>query len=79
MAWLGAVYWAYRVVKVEIFMLSMGCFSFSIVVINVLIKIIPWRHFEIGAIFFVGAVFIGLGKVSASWLKSLQKEGRHAE
>jgi uncharacterized membrane protein len=79
MAWLGAIYWVYRVKKIDLFMLSMGCLSFSTVIVSFLINIISWRHFEVGAIFFIGVVIIGLGAGSASWLKSVQKEEHHAE
>ena len=79
MAWIGAIYWVYRVVKIDLFMLSMGCLSFSTVMVSFLIKSISWRHFEVGAIFFIGIVIIGLGAGSASWLKSVQKEEHHAE
>ena len=79
MAWIGAIYWAYRKVKIDLFMLSMACLSFSTVVVSFLINIISWRHFEVSAIFFIGLVIIGLGAGSASWLKSVQKEEHHAE
>jgi len=79
MAWIGAIYWAYRKVKIDLFMLSMACLSFSTVVVSFLINIISWRHFEVSAIFFIGLVIIGLGAGSASWLKSVQKEEHYAE
>ena len=79
MAWIGAIYWVYRIVKIDLFMLSMGCLSFSTVMVSFLINIISWRHFDVSAIFFMGMVIIGLGAWSASWLKSIQKEEHHAE
>jgi len=68
------LYYIYRVKKIDLFMLSMGAFSFSIVVVNVLIFSISWRHFELLHIFFIGLVVLALGAGFASWLKSLQKE-----
>lgn len=79
MAWLGTIYWVYRVKKIDLFMLSMGCLSFSTVMVSFLINTISWRHFDLGAIFFIGIVIIGLGAGSASWLKSIQKEEHYAE
>ena len=72
--WLGMIYWLYRVKKIELFMLSMGCFSFSIVVVSILINSLSFRHFSLGTIFLVGVVIIGLGAGFASWLKSVQKK-----
>ena len=77
LGWLAMFYWAYRVKRIELFMLSLGALSFSIVVVNFLINIISWRHFELIAILFIGMVIIGLGAGFASWLKSLQKEDQN--
>jgi len=75
---LGAVYLVYRVRNVDLFMLAMAALSFSIVLVNYLINIISWRHFELGYILFIGLVIIGLGAGFASWLKSIQKESEDA-
>jgi len=77
LGWLAMFYWAYRVKRIELFMLSLGALSFSIVVVNFLIHLISWRHFELIAILFIGMVIIGLGAGFASWLKSLQKEDQN--
>jgi len=74
MGWLGVVYLFYRVERVELFMLSLGCLSFSTVIVSFLIHIISWRYFGMGAFLFVGLTIVGLGTTSRSWLKKVQQE-----
>ena len=77
-AWLVVIYWVYRVVSVDLFMLAMGMFSFSIVAVSSLIDVISWQH-ELLSILSIGVVIIGLGAGFASWLKNIQKEAEDAE
>ncbi len=79
MAWLGTIYWVYRVFKQDLFILAVASLSFSIVLVNFLIHIISWRDFWLGGIFFIGMVIVGLGRGSASWLKGIQKEEQDAK
>jgi len=77
--WLGVIYLLYRVNSIELFMVSLGCLSFSTVILSFLIHIISWRNFEIGAFLVIGITIVGLGTLSISWLKTLQREKYHAE
>jgi len=77
--WLVAVYLHYRVRKVDLFMLALFCFSFSIIVVSILISYITSYNFDLFSILFIGMVIIGLGAGSASWLKSVQKEASDAK
>jgi uncharacterized membrane protein len=77
-AWLASVYWAYRVKKVDLFMLSLMALSFSTVVVSYLIYALLQMHFNLGSILLIGLVIIGLGAGFASWLKSVQKEAEDA-
>jgi len=72
--WLGVIYLLYRQNRIELFMVSMGCLSFSTVVVSFLIHIISWRYLGVGTFLFVGISIVGLGIMSRSWLKMLQKE-----
>ena len=77
-AWLGAVYYVYRLQKVDLFMLAMGCFSFSTVIVSLLLEQINFRNFDEGLMLLISLVIIGLGTASAMWLKSVQKEAYNA-
>jgi len=72
--WLGVIYLLYRQNRIELFMVSMGCLSFSTVVVSFLIHIISWRYLGVGTFLFVGISIVGLGIMSHSWLKMIQKE-----
>jgi len=73
-AWLATVYWAYRVRKVDLFMLSIMALSFSTVLVSFLINALFQHSFNLGSLLIIGLVIIGLGAGFASWLKSVQQE-----
>jgi len=77
-AWLATVYWAYRVRKVDLFMLSLMALSFSTALVSFLINVLFEQHFNLGSLLIMGLVIIGLGAGFASWLKSVQKEAEDA-
>jgi len=78
LAWLALIFWRYREVKVDLFMLAMGMLSFSVVSITFLIGVINW-HYLLGATLLIGTAIIGLGAGFAYWLKMIQKEVEDGE
>ncbi len=71
--WLAALYFAYRKVKPDLFMLAGGCLSGIIVVVVFLGKHLLDGG-EAGAFLFLSLVVIGLGTGAAVWLRNVNRE-----
>lgn len=71
--WLTALYFAYRKIKPDLFMLAGGCLSGIVVVV-----IFLGKHMldggEAGAFFILTMVVIGLGTGAAVWLRNVHRE-----
>lgn len=73
-AWIGAVYYWYRHVRPDLFMLAGGVLGLIVVVVAFLTR----HMFEAGSgsFLFIGLVVIGLSGGGAMWLKSVAREQR---
>ncbi len=73
MIWLAAIYYYYRRVRPELFMLAVGCLSGLVVVVAFLAKHMlqdwAWAGF-----LFLAMVVIGLGLGAAIWLRNVHRE-----
>ncbi len=71
--WLVALYFVYRKVKPDLFMLAGGCLSGIVVLVTYLAK-----HMldggDAGAFFILALVVIGLGTGAAVWLRNVHRE-----
>jgi uncharacterized membrane protein len=74
LAWLGVVYYWYRHVRPDLFMLAGGLLGLIVVVVAFLTR----HMFEAGSasFLFIGLVVIGLSGGGAMWLKSVAREQR---
>ena len=75
---MGAVYYAYRVLKIDLVMMSFFSLFFSAVVVNSVMHMINSSNFNLTTMLFLGLLIIGLGALSAKWLKMLQKKAKDA-
>lgn len=73
MIWLAALYFAYRKIKPDLFMLAGGCLS-GIVVVVVFLSNQMLDDFEAGAFLLLALVVIGLGTGAAVWLRNVNRE-----
>ena len=76
LAWLGwglLVYYIYRKLKPDLFMLAGGCMSGIVVIISFLSKHIL-KHADAGGFLLVAFLILGLGTGAAVWLRGLNKE-----
>jgi len=76
MIWLSALYTFYRKQRPDLFMLAGGCLSFSVITVSFISKHIL-KNTDAGAFLLIGFIIIGLGAVSAVWLKNLHREFNH--
>ncbi len=71
--WLAAMYYVYRKVKIDLFMLAGCCLSSITVTVSFLGKQML-QHGEAGAFLFLAFVVIGMGSGAALWLKKIHQE-----
>jgi len=73
MAWLAALYFVYRRIRPDLFMLAGGCLSGIVGIVTFLAK----EMLEIdtaSTFFFLALMVIGLGSGAAFWLKNIHRE-----
>lgn len=71
--WLVAMYYVYRKVKPDLFMLAGCCLSIITVTVSFLGKHLL-RHGDAGAFLFLALIVIGMGGGAALWLKRVHQE-----
>ena len=71
--WLVAMYYIYRKVKIDLFMLAGCCLSTITVTVSFLGKHML-RHGDSGAFLFLAFIVIGMGGGAALWLKNVHQE-----
>lgn len=71
--WLGAMYWKYRKVKVELFMLAGLCLSTTVIIVMGLGKVMLSDANPMSFLF-LALLIIGLGTSSAFWLRNIHRE-----
>lgn len=71
--WLVAMYYVYRKVKPDLFMLAGCCLSTITVTVSFLAKHM-FRHGDAEAFLFLALLVIGMGGGAALWLKNVHKE-----
>ncbi len=72
--WSAALYYVYRKIKYDLFMLAGLCLSVIVVTTSFFAKILLERHESISGFFFLTLIVIALAAAAAKWLKSIQKE-----
>lgn len=73
MIWLGCVYWVYRKIKPDLYMLAGGCLSGIIVVVSFMSRHMLNRG-DAATFLFISLIVVGLGTGSAVWLKKVHRE-----
>lgn len=73
MIWLASVYWVYRKLKPDLFMLAGGCLSGIIVLVAFLSKH-TLNSGGTGALLLIFLVVISLGAGAAVWLRKVHQE-----
>ncbi|MBI1422115.1 MAG: DUF2157 domain-containing protein [Gammaproteobacteria bacterium] len=73
LAWMGGLYFFYRMKKPDLFMLAGGCLSGIVVIVSVLIRYMLDR-LEAGGFLLLALVIIGLGTGAAIWLRNVHRE-----
>jgi uncharacterized membrane protein len=76
LAWLAAVYFVYRNVQPDLFMLAEGCLS-GITVIVVFFGKQLLRNADAGGFLFLALLVVGLGAGAAFWLNHIHRENGH--
>jgi uncharacterized membrane protein len=71
--WLVAMYYVYRKVKLDLFMLAGCCLSIITITVSFLGKHML-RHGDAGAFLFLAFIVIGMGGGAALWLKNVHRE-----
>lgn len=73
LAWMGTLYFVYRKMRPDLFMLAGGCLTGIVVVVSFFSKhmLDKW---EAGALFFLSLLVVGLGSGAAVWLKKIHSE-----
>lgn len=72
--WAGALYFIYRRIKHDLFMLAGLCLSAIVVVTSFFANNLLDRHDSIGGFFFLTLIVIAMAASAAKWLKNIQKE-----
>jgi len=72
----AVIYWLYRRINVDLFMLAGACLSGIIMTVSLLAKGIL-QNGDAGSFLVLALAVIGLGVGSALWLKKVQEEGRY--
>jgi len=72
--WAGALYFIYRRIKHDLFMLAGLCLSAIVVVTSFFANNLLDRHDSIGGFFFLTLIVIAMAAGAAKWLKNIQKE-----
>ena len=70
--WLAALYFIYRKIKPDLFMLAGGCLSGIVVLVSFLLRHILEDYFA-GSFLFLALVVIGLGTGAAIWLRNIHR------
>jgi uncharacterized membrane protein len=73
LAWLAVLYWVYRRIKPDLFVLAGACLSTTVVVTGFLAKQIL-RDFEAVGFLLLSVCVIGMGAAAAVWLKRVNRE-----
>jgi uncharacterized membrane protein YwzB len=73
--WVAAVYWAYRVRSVDLFILAGGVLSIVVVISMGLGRAMSDLH-DAGAFLFIGLVLIASAAIGAFWLRGVAAEER---
>ncbi|MGD9159276.1 MAG: DUF2157 domain-containing protein [Desulfobacteraceae bacterium] len=73
--WLALIYFIYRKIKPDLFMLAEGCLSVITVIVCFIGRHIL-EHGEPGAFLFLAILVIGMGSGTAFWIKNIHKEIR---
>jgi len=73
LTWLAALYFIYRKVKPDLFMLAGGCLSGTVVLIVLLSKHLL-KGWAAGSFLFLALLIIGLGAGAAVWLRDVHRE-----
>jgi len=71
--WMGILFYAYRILKHDLFMLAGFCFSGIVVLVSFLGKQML-RNGDAGAFLLLALIVIGLGAGSAIWLRNIHRE-----
>ena len=72
-AWAGAMYWAYRVRLVDVFMLA-GLVLSGIVTVTALLSRWLLDHSDAGGLLLIGMVIIGLSAAGGWWIRQVLRE-----
>ncbi len=73
-AWAAALYFVYRRLKYDLFMLAGLCLSAIVVITSFFAKALFDQHDSIGSFFILTLIVIAMAAGAAKWLKSIQKE-----
>ena len=73
-SWLAALYYVYRRLMPDLFMLAGLCFSSIVVLTSFFANQLLDRHDSIGGFFFLAIMVIAMAAAAAKWLKYIQKE-----
>ncbi|MCH9022712.1 MAG: DUF2157 domain-containing protein [Planctomycetes bacterium] len=70
--WLGALYFVYRKIKPDLFMLAGGCLSGIVVLVTFMARLMD--DFDEGLFFILALLVIGLGTGASVWLRNVHRE-----
>ena len=73
LVWSLLLYWVYRRLKPDLFMLAGGCLSGIVVIVALLSKHLL-KDFNAGIFLLLAFIVIGLGTSAAVWLRTIHKE-----
>lgn len=71
--WLAALYFIYRKIKPDLFMLAGGCLSGIVVTVAFVVRHIADNDFG-GSLLLIALLIVGLGTSAAVWLRNIQQE-----
>lgn len=74
LVWAGALYYSYRRIKHDLFMLAGLCLSAIVVITSFFANNLLDQHDSVGGFFFLTLIVIAMAAGAAKWLKNLQKE-----